>query len=551
MIVKTAQVAAGVSASEVKFSSIEEAPDETKDRLYLFLIFFLGVISAVIVAAYHNVADGDLWAKLSLGASLWERGILPRQDLFAFTPVLPQYVDHEWGAGAIFYGLLRTFGPGSLLVCKIALFCGTLIFAIASARRNASWTSALLLAIPGGLCLLPGFVPVIRSHTLTFFFFALTLWSLEAIRRGERWPGFLIIALMAVWTNVHGGFVAGLGLVGVYAVVACIERKESKAMIAVLIACGLVTLINPYGPAYWKYLVPALLHKRPMITEWGPMPLFAWDAFVGFRVLFLFVAAAMIAAWKQTTTRSVAGVIMLAITAYLAWSSRRHAPFFAVTAITVAAPYVDALTRQIVTIVKLPIVAKVRPLAAVAGCYCCLAFFVITRLLGQTSFQVLAPVGTYPVREVDILSLAAAAGNVAVPFSWGSYVSWRLYPNVKVSIDGRYEAVYPEETFLMNESFFRKSGADWEALIKRHDVHFVILDLTLAPLRPADLKKSGFELIWHDGSFSALLARGPQAALLRQVAGELPPTTIEPLDARIPNRWPAFPQRSVRSRSIR
>src|SRR5438128_2407585 len=61
----------------------------------LGLFFF-----AALLGTYH-IADGDLWAKLALGASVWLRGEVPHHDVFAFTPILPEYIDHEWGSGVI------------------------------------------------------------------------------------------------------------------------------------------------------------------------------------------------------------------------------------------------------------------------------------------------------------------------------------------------------------------------------------------------------------------------------------------------------------------
>src|SRR2546421_4969882 len=75
------------------------------ERFYLWLTIAMGILGfGVVLSAYH-VADGDLWAKLSLGASVWLRGKVPAHDTFAFTPTLPRYIDHEWGAGTLFYGL--------------------------------------------------------------------------------------------------------------------------------------------------------------------------------------------------------------------------------------------------------------------------------------------------------------------------------------------------------------------------------------------------------------------------------------------------------------
>jgi hypothetical protein len=69
-------------------------------------------------------------------------------------------------------------------------------------------------------------------------------------------------------------------------------------------ACAAVTLINPYGLDFWRYLIPALLHPRLRILEWRPLPPLAWDDFWGFRLLFVLTASRSPpggSAWSEKT----------------------------------------------------------------------------------------------------------------------------------------------------------------------------------------------------------------------------------------------------------
>jgi len=110
-------------------------------RIYVLLTIVVGVFTGGVVLSSYHVADGDLWAKLAVGASVWLRGEVPRHDTFAFTPTLPKYIDHEWGSGTVFYGLLRYGGPSALMALKIVLFLGAIAFALAVARRRGvSWS---------------------------------------------------------------------------------------------------------------------------------------------------------------------------------------------------------------------------------------------------------------------------------------------------------------------------------------------------------------------------------------------------------------------------
>ena len=173
----------------------------------------------------------------------------------------------------------------------------------------------------------------------------------------------------------------------------------------------------------------------------------------------------------------------------------------------------------------------------VLALYSLVAIFVAAKFLPQASFDVLAPVGHDPVREVDILSHAGAEGNLATPFGWGCYCTWRLNPRIKISMDGRYETTFPESTFDLNNRFYEKRGANWDQLIRDYPVDYVILDYVEEALRPLDLIERGYVLIWETKDHSALLALPQHAYELKQIAAALPPTTINPLDAKIPDTW--------------
>jgi hypothetical protein len=251
------------------------------------------------------------------------------------------------------------------------------------------------------------------------------------------------------------------------------------------------------------------------------------------------------------------------VTALLAWRSRRHAPFFGIAALAFVGPYlvatqdrfkdfaqkgtketkiqlhgINQLTSLFSSLASVPLRLFLKHSSlCLLLLYTAVTAYAALQWLPDASFQVLAPVGHDPVREADILSLAHAKGNLATPFHWGSYASWRLYPDVKVSMDGRYEAAYPESTFQLNGRFFDKNGRDWDVLVRDYPVDYVILDLTGGGLRPEDLRPRGYALIWITEGSSALMALEKHATHLREVVNALPPTTIEPLDPAITDRW--------------
>ena len=80
----------------------------------------------------------------------------------------------------------------------------------------------------------------------------------------------------------------------------------------------------------------------------------------------------------------------------------------------------------------------------------------------------------YPVGPVEYLEQTGTTANVLVPFVAGAYVSWKLHPRVKVSIDSRYEAAYPPER-LEEHVDFHSASPRWRAVLEAYPTDLVLV----------------------------------------------------------------------------
>jgi hypothetical protein len=80
----------------------------------------------------------------------------------------------------------------------------------------------------------------------------------------------------------------------------------------------------------------------------------------------------------------------------------------------------------------------------------------------------------YPVGAVDYLAAHDFAGNLAVHFNHGAFVSWKLWPRVKVSMDSRYEVAYPPGAFEDNLALYAGQG-DSPQILARYSADAVLV----------------------------------------------------------------------------
>ena len=86
--------------------------------------------------------------------------------------------------------------------------------------------------------------------------FSVLLFAIEAAILAAPAPRLLAMApLFAVWANLHGGWVMGLGTFGVWVALGLVwpgARQNRLGSAAAGVAAVLATLINPYGVGLWQ-----------------------------------------------------------------------------------------------------------------------------------------------------------------------------------------------------------------------------------------------------------------------------------------------------------
>ena len=114
----------------------------------------------------------------------------------------------------------------------------------------------------------------IRPQLFSVFLFAALLLTFVKSERGSLKHLLWSVPILAFWTNLHGGWIVGLGTVAMWAAGLIWERREASTggvIGAVCVAGALATLVNPYGVGLWSFLLETVRFGREAIEEWGPI----------------------------------------------------------------------------------------------------------------------------------------------------------------------------------------------------------------------------------------------------------------------------------------
>ena len=190
--------------------------------------------------------------------------------------------NHEWLTEVIMALTYNGFGVIGLSIWKFMCTCTVVAFlAIGLAETGASPSLQLCALVAATVVITP--YTQFRPQLFTFVLFSamLALLARHTYRGSARL--WLVIPIMALWANLHGGFIVGIITLTLYAGANALDdliagRPLERGMRLALTAVAgiLATLLTPYGTNTWLAVLHALTNPvtRSVITDWRPLTIF-------------------------------------------------------------------------------------------------------------------------------------------------------------------------------------------------------------------------------------------------------------------------------------
>lgn len=459
---------------------------------FLFLMYLRNLSNTVV--------DLDLWHQMASFREALLLGHIPVKDTFAYTPTVFPSVNHEWGAGAIAYFLATQFGASGILVAKYSLALMLVVLLILCIKRRSVSIVVLLFLVPIGILLIQGGFSTIRPQMYSLVFLACLLYFFELDRNGNsRWIAAWI-PLFLIWINLHGGFLVGLGLLGTHWLEQMLRRRAHVHLVLLgTVMVGLIAL-NPYGIDYYPYLWRAMTMPRPYIKEWEPI----WSGSdLLYIIIFLMSFIPLIYSVRRIGIRNSDGIALVLTTGLASVFCTRLVMFYAIVWTVYVSGYIERTPlREIMN----GLCKRFSKILILILCVVTIGFFL--RTLSYQPWKLLVPIDhikkygdhpVYPVGPVEYISAIGFKGNLMVHFNWGSYVTWKLYPDIRVSMDSRYETAYPE--WLVDENIrFYKAENGWQSILTKYPTDLVLVHKRL-PLAKVLPQQSEWKKVYSDHLF--------------------------------------------------
>ncbi len=474
------------------------------------------------------LADGDTGWHIRTGGYILDTRSVPSRDLFSFSKAGQPWFAWEWLADVIFGALYRAWG-----LKGVVAFTGLAIsLSVTLLYRHMIWRGANLLVALLATLLAAGASTMhylARPHIFTFLGLTITLWMLERDRRGPSRAIWWLVPGIALWTNLHGGFLAGIACVAVTAAGCAwkaalgprgtVPRFAAARRYGWLTgACALATLANPYGWRLHEHLVRYLTSSwiRQVVEEFQS-PRFRSESMLEFEIL-LFAGLALISVLYRE--RHLPSLLLIVFWAHAALVSARHVPLYAIVAAPVCACEASLIwSRWTAGFSRRSIAGTLRDclrdFSAAPGRT---SLWAPVMLLGLSfipwNWPRDFPANRFPVAALDrnlpvIAPAASAPPRLLTSDQWGDYLIYRLYPDERVFVDGRSDFYGP----VIGRQYLELLNAapTWKNIVVAYDFDVALLPAEW-PLGRLMMLDPGWRIRYQDRQ-AILLERNRDARL--------------------------------------
>jgi hypothetical protein len=502
------------------------------------LIFILLLLSFACGSLSKGLlGDAGIGWHIRNGQNILAAHAIPHTDSFSATMAGRPWYAWEWlydlGIGFV-HKHLGLNGVLFFTALVIALTL-TLVFRY-TLQRGANVGVTILLTL---ICTVASSIHFLaRPHVVGWLLTIVWFWIVDSSHPDaqagrSRHHLFWLPLLMVVWVNMHGSFVLGFLLLGIFLLadglklLKCRDPEQRKPAVAhirglslALALSALASIINPYGyklhAHVYQYLTSRFLmqhideFRRPnfhgLPAQFFLLMLLA--TFIGIVVAkgklrwaeWLVILFSTLSGFYAARNLPVASMLLTMVAAPLLSQAGAVQSRFSRLAPAVALG--DNLERRLRTHLW-PV------LVLVLSLWVCIQH---GRLLGKQVMDAQFDPTRFPIKAVEVLQQRGLHEPVFSIDSWGGYLIYQLSPQAKVFIDDRHD--FYGEQFLKDYLKVFHAQPDWEKVLDQWGVNLVLVPSKSA-IGSALKATEGWTLDYQDNV--ALLFRRRRTIMARDV----------------------------------
>ena len=489
-------------------------PEIKLRHLVYAVLIYCGIVAAVWPRRTY-----DIWWHLAAGRWMVQNQQIPHEDPFTWSRQGEAWTAHEWAWELPMYALYSRWGHDGLMALRVlvgAVTCGLLAWLLL--RKGATPLVAMAVGALAIFAARPLFNDRPQAATMPFFVAMLCL--IEQSEQGkQRWLLIGAPLLMVAWVNIHGGFIYGPALLGLYALckaprwIMQWRGKQSLApcpgMVLGAIALSVIACVaNPNfieGAVYpMEYVTGGHSWHKTFISEYKS-PDFSGDVFAILGYLIVGATAVFAASSRRASLWEIA---LVSVFLYTALNWQRNAALFAFA----VAPLLALQGTELMGRIGLSRTREQPEERSPTVLYWAIVVALVVAAgmsLPTASQRAEERFGEdMPVESVQYIQETGLQGRMLNTYRWGGYLIWHLWPEHRVMIDGRADVM--GRTLAADWQKAHKLLEGWEQVLDDYAIDWALVEEN-APLVRGLEEHPDWRLAFEESSARLFVRKGSVA----------------------------------------
>lgn len=393
-----------------------------------------------------------------------------------------------------------------------------------------------------------------KPHIFSILIFIVWYYILDLYQYKNKNYIYALPALMLLWVNLHGAFILGFVLCGIYFLGNIVQvfliketqqviyKAKAKKLIFIMSLLMIVSLCNPSGLK--GLMQPFTVLSNSVLKnniDAYLSPNFHNIDIIPFEILLLFTIIKFALSKRK---QSIIEILLTVLFTGMALYSVRNISFFAIVMAPILIRRSDQIPSRRESIIEILLTVLFTVMALCAAGFLFFAIIMAPILMWQSRkilngnnvilidsqdtgnqnvseinlsakdfFWLLLPVifvqglamtghikhqfneRIKPVAAVEFLKKEHIQGNMYNEYNFGTYIIFSAYPQYRVFIDGRAEMYGTER--LRDYYRIRRLEPGWEKILEKYDVNFAIIN-HYSTLSQFLLNNNKWRLIYSD-----------------------------------------------------
>lgn len=505
----------------------------------LFSLILIAVATLIIALTISQLSNNDLWQHLKNGQMILQTHKFQYADPYSCNAAGNPWINEAWFSGVVFYIIYSLIGVNGIIYLKtlVILLMTTLVL-----LNCYKLKTKFLLFLPLVVFMIfnVGVRFLARTEMFSYFFIAAFFLILMQYKyRRLNWRIlFLLPILQIFWSNMHGSFIVGLFIIAIFVIgetarllfnryVTFWQRdlltwERLKPLFIIFSLTFLACLLNPYGIRLFIQPFYVVIHKSEYIKtiyEWqSPFESRTFYTSYAFRYYIIWMILLGLSFFVNIKRLDLTNLTLSAFFFIMAAQMHRNITIFTISTCPIIALNFKQAGDNYIQITN----QKFKQLIDAWG----VAIFLLILIpLIRISFKNgyiyrknsskpfgLGVASNMPIKSTEYIKANNIKGCCFNSYTYGTYLIFHCFPDVRVTMDSRAEHVYGQAFYNRHQRALYDINT-FKGILEEFNIEFILLKYQAGNLvKHAEyLKESGkWAMVYFDGSCFLYVRRLPE-----------------------------------------